>query len=123
MAEIHPSKKKIGILGGSFDPVHTGHLIIAQDAAECLGLSEVIFVPAAIPPHKQHVRQAAPEDRLKMLHLAVKEDPRFSVSDLELQRGGVSYTVDTLRDLTEIYPNSELILIVGSDTLLHLHNW
>jgi nicotinate-nucleotide adenylyltransferase len=123
MTEINPSEKKIGILGGSFDPVHIGHLIIAQDAAEHLGLSEVIFVPAAIPPHKQHVRQAAHEDRLNMLRLAVNEDPRFSVSDLEVQRGGISYTVDTVRDLKKIYPNDELILIVGSDTLLDLHNW
>ena len=117
------TSRRIGIMGGSFNPVHTGHLIIAQDAAERLELSEVLFIPAAIPPHKQHLRQVAAEHRLNMLRMAVESDIRFSVSDLELRRGGVSYTIDTVRSLKEEYPEDQLVLVIGSDTLVDLHNW
>ncbi|MDF7800506.1 nicotinate-nucleotide adenylyltransferase [Pontiellaceae bacterium B1224] len=117
------SVRRIGIFGGSFDPIHLGHLVIAQDAVEKLELSEVIFIPAAIPPHKQHLQQSAVEHRLNMLNLALETDLRFSVSEIELQRGGVSYTFDTICDLKSEYSNSELLLIVGSDTLVDLHNW
>jgi nicotinate-nucleotide adenylyltransferase len=123
MMESCPTKKKIGIIGGSFDPVHIGHLIIAQDAAERLELSEVIFVPAAIPPHKQHLQQADIEHRINMLKIALEGDIRISVSDIEMRRGGVSYTIDTVRELRALHPDSELVLIVGSDTLVDLHNW
>jgi nicotinate-nucleotide adenylyltransferase len=123
MMESYTTKKKIGIIGGSFDPVHIGHLIIAQDAAERLELSQVIFVPAAIPPHKQHLQQANIEHRVNMLQIALEGDIRFSVSDIEMRRGGVSYTIDTVRELKALHPDSELVLIVGSDTLVDLHNW
>jgi len=115
--------KRIGIIGGSFDPVHTGHLIIAQDAAEKLELSDVLFIPAAIPPHKQHLQQANADDRLNMLKLATEADLRFFVSDLEIMRGGVSYTIDTLRELKQEYPKDTLVLIIGADTLVELHTW
>lgn len=121
--ESYPAAKRIGMIGGSFDPVHVGHLIIAQDAIERLDLSEVIFIPAAIPPHKQHVQQMDSEHRMNMLRLATEGDRRFSVSDIEVQRGGVSYTVDTMHALAILHPDSELVLIVGSDTLVDLHNW
>lgn len=110
-------------MGGSFDPVHMGHLVIAQDAVEHLELSEVVFVPASIPPHKQHLLQVEPNHRLNMLRLAVEADIRFSVSDIEVERGGISYTVDTIRALKEKYAKDELFLIIGSDTLVDLHNW
>lgn len=115
--------KRIGIMGGSFDPVHIGHLVIAQDAIERLELSEVVFIPAAIPPHKQHIRQVDAEHRINMLKLALEQDLRFSVSDVELQRGGVSYTIDTARALKAERPDVEWMLIVGGDTLVELHNW
>jgi len=115
--------KRIGMIGGSFDPLHFGHLVIAQDALEHLGLSAVVFVPAARPPHKLHLQQVAAEHRLAMLRLAVELDDRFSVSDLEIRRGGVSYTVDTVRGLKRLQPDAEWVLIVGSDTLVDLHNW
>jgi len=115
--------KRIGMIGGSFDPLHFGHLVIAQDALEHLGLSEVVFIPAANPPHKLHLRQADARHRLEMARLAMKSDRRFSVSDLEIRRGGVSYTVDTVRDLKKVRPDAEWVLIVGSDTLVDLHNW
>ncbi len=110
-------------MGGSFDPVHIGHLVIAQDAAEKLELDEVVFVPASIPPHKRHLNQADANHRLEMLRLAVESDVRFSVSDVEIQRGGVSYTIDTVRELVEARPGTDWVLVVGSDTLVDLHNW
>lgn len=115
--------KRIGIIGGSFDPIHIGHLIIAQDAAEQLGLSEVVFIPTEIPPHKQQLQRADAGHRLKMLECAVKTNVQFSVSDIEVRRGGISYTVDTLEALCEYYPDATLLLIVGSDTLVELHTW
>ncbi len=123
MMESCPAAKRIGIIGGSFDPLHLGHLIIAQDAVEHLGLSEVVFIPAAIPPHKQQREQVVAEHRLAMLRLALEADTRFSVSDIEIRRGGVSYSVETIRGLKESRPEAEWVLIVGSDTLVDLHNW
>ena len=123
MMESRTAEKRIGIIGGSFDPVHMGHLVIAQDAAERLELSQVVFIPAAIPPHKQHLQRIDAEHRLNMLKLATETDLRFSVSDIEIQRGGVSFMVDTLRALHEIHHDADLFLIVGSDTLVDLHAW
>ena len=123
MTESRPPEKRIGIIGGSFDPPHLGHLIIAQDAVERLGLCEVVFIPAAVPPHKTHLRLARSGHRLNMLDLAVQNDDRFVVSDIEIVRGGVSYTVDTVAALKTIHPAADLFLIVGSDTLLELHTW
>ena len=117
------SVKRIGLIGGTFDPVHLGHLITAQDAVERFELDEVVFVPAAIPPHKQHLRHVEARHRLNMLKLAVEADLRFSVSDVEIRRGGVSYTYDTVKELCEAFPGVEWVLIVGSDTLVDLHTW
>ncbi len=123
MEQPLPEVKRIGIIGGSYDPVHLGHLIIAQDALERLELDEVVFIPASIPPHKQHLEQVSAEHRLNMLKLAVEADLRFSVSDIEIQRGGVSFTVDTVKALRQEHTDAEWILLVGSDTLIDLHNW
>nr|MDA3832359.1 nicotinate-nucleotide adenylyltransferase [Spirochaetales bacterium] len=114
---------RVGIIGGSFDPIHLGHLVIAQDAVERLELDEVVFIPAAIPPHKQHLERVGAEHRLRMVELAIEGDLRFSVSDMELVRGGVSYTIDTVQMLQESRPDVDWVLIVGSDTLVDLHNW
>jgi nicotinate-nucleotide adenylyltransferase len=110
-------------MGGSFDPVHIGHLITAQDALERFELDEVVFIPAAIPPHKQHLIRVNAEHRLNMLKLAADGDLRLSVSDREITRGGVSYTLDTLMALRGERPEVEWVLIIGSDTLVDLHNW
>jgi nicotinate-nucleotide adenylyltransferase len=115
--------RRIGIMGGSFDPVHMGHLVVAQDAVERLELSGIVFIPAAIPPHKQHLQQVDAGHRMNMLRLAVASDTRFSVSDIELRRGGVSYTIDTVHALKAEQPGVEWVLVVGSDTLVDLHNW
>jgi nicotinate-nucleotide adenylyltransferase len=114
---------KIGFLGGSFDPVHFGHLMAAQDAYEQYGLDRLIFVPAAQAPLKPNDVQSSSEDRLAMLKAAVEWDTRFEISDLELKRGGVSYTVDSARYFREQFPNDELYWIIGGDQLPQLHKW
>jgi len=114
---------KIGFLGGCFDPVHFGHLLAAQDAYEQHKLDRLILVPAARAPLKVNDSQSSPEDRLAMLRLAVEWDNRFEVSDLELKRGGVSYTVDSARHFRALYPNDQLYWIIGGDRLPSLHLW
>lgn len=115
--------ERIGVFGGSFDPVHMGHLTIAQDAVEQLELDRLIFVPAAIPPHKQGKTLADGQQRFEMLQLATESNLSFEVSNMELQRGGVSYTFDTMRQIQLEYPGAELFFIVGLDSLTILHSW
>jgi nicotinate-nucleotide adenylyltransferase len=120
---IGKSTERIGVFGGSFDPVHLGHLTVAQDAVEQLELDRLIFVPAAIPPHKQGKTLASGQQRLEMLQLATESNLRFEVSDMELQRGGVSYTIDTIKQIQFEHPGAELFFIVGLDSLTILHSW
>jgi nicotinate-nucleotide adenylyltransferase len=114
---------KIGLFGGSFDPVHHGHLIVGQAAAEALGLDELRFVPAREQPFKlgQHAAPAA--DRAAMLELAVQGAPRLSVERLELERPGPSYTVDTLRALVARQPGAAFTLLLGADAARELEDW
>ena len=114
---------KIGFLGGSFDPIHLGHLAIAQDALEGLGLDRVDFIPAAVSPLKGRELTATAAQRLEMVRLAVEGDARFGVQDLELRRGGTSYTVDTVRELRALYPGAELFWAIGADQLARLAEW
>jgi nicotinate-nucleotide adenylyltransferase len=114
---------KIGFLGGSFDPVHFGHLLAAQDAFEQHHLDRLILVPAAQAPLKPNDVQSSAADRLAMLRLATEWDKRFEVSDLELSRGGVSYTVDSARHFRSLYPHDQLYWIIGGDQLPKLHLW
>lgn len=114
---------KIGFLGGSFDPVHFGHLLAAQDAYEQHRLDRLIFVPAAQAPLKPNDVQSTTEDRLAMLRAAVGWDKRFEISDFELRRGGVSYTIDSARHFRALYPHDQLYWIVGGDQLPKLHLW
>ncbi|MCG3150022.1 MAG: Nicotinate-nucleotide adenylyltransferase [Verrucomicrobiae bacterium] len=116
-------KRKIGILGGTFNPIHLGHLLIAQDALEQVGLERVIFIPSATPPHKPLAGKVAAADRLKMVNLAIAGDPRFSVADLEIRRGGRSYSVETVAELRGHYPDLEFYFIIGADSLNELHLW
>lgn len=116
--------ERIGILGGTFNPPHLGHLVMALDALEAAGLDRVLFVPAAVPPHKVHLADiASAADRLEMTRLAVAAEPRFQVSDHEIRRGGISFTVDTVRALKAEHPGAELHLIIGGDTLRELPSW
>jgi nicotinate-nucleotide adenylyltransferase len=121
MSERKP--ERIGVFGGSFDPVHMGHLTIAQDAVEQLELNRLIFVPAAVPPHKQGKTLVEGRHRFEMLQLATETNLSFEVSDMELQRGGVSYTFDTMKQIQFEYPDAELFFIVGLDSLVELHLW
>lgn len=114
---------KIGILGGTFNPIHLGHLILAEEIKEKLGLRKVIFVPVFLPPHKEANHLASASKRLKMIKLAIKSNPAFSVSDIEIERQGRSYTIDTLKKFKEIYLNDELYFIAGSDLLKYLDEW
>jgi nicotinate-nucleotide adenylyltransferase len=111
---------RIGVYGGSFDPIHVGHLAIARAALESAKLDRVVFVPARQSPLKKYAPQAGAADRLAMLEAAVKDEPRFGISRVELEREGPSYTVDTLEALAK---EGELYLILGSDALSDLARW
>jgi nicotinate-nucleotide adenylyltransferase len=114
---------RIGIFGGTFDPPHNGHYEIARRAKEQLCLSKVVFVPAYIPPHKQNTVATKAADRLNMLKLLVKGGKSFAISDVEIKRHGISYTVDTLAAFRRKYPAAEIMLIIGADNLAQLHSW
>jgi len=114
----------IGVLGGTFDPIHHGHLLLARQAKEQFHLNKVLFVPTFIPPHKRERSDLAPaDDRFAMVRLAVKSDPAFEVSRIELDRGDVSYTSDTVRFLHQQYAQDRLFLIIGADSFKELPTW
>ena len=115
---------RIGVYGGSFNPPHLGHVRAARQARALLKLDRIIFIPAAIPPHKA-IATGSPDSRtrLALTQLAVAQEPGMEVSDLELRRGGPSYTVDTLRALRESYPHDELFLLMGTDMFLSFLTW
>ncbi|MFZ0039887.1 MAG: nicotinate-nucleotide adenylyltransferase [Solirubrobacteraceae bacterium] len=114
---------RLGILGGTFNPPHLGHMICAQEAYRELALDRVMLIPTRIPPHKSVEHEPGPEHRLELCRLAVAGDDRFEVSELELERDGPSYTVDTLNVLKSQAPNNELVLIVGGDIAAGLPQW
>jgi len=114
---------KIGILGGTFNPIHIGHLILAEEAREKLALDKVVFVPANLPPHKDSSDIAPASSRYSMIKDAIKSNRYFSVSDLEIKRDGRSYTIDTVKNFKNIYPKDELYFIIGSDLLKYLDEW
>jgi nicotinate-nucleotide adenylyltransferase len=112
---------RVGVLGGSFNPVHYGHLLLADEVVEALGLERLLFVPAASPPHKPAAQLAPAAARYEMVRLAIAGYPRFAVSDLELRRSGPSYTVDTLQALAA--RGDTLFYVLGSETFLDLLTW
>ena len=114
---------RLGILGGSFDPPHVGHLLAASDAYEELALDRLIFVPAAAQPLKEGRLMASPEERLRMVHLTADGDPRFSVSATEIDRIGLSYTVETLALYADRYPDAARFFLVGADAFATLAQW
>ena len=116
-------KRRIAFYGGSFDPVHIGHLQMARAAADHLRLHRIYFVPAAQNPLKEEGPLASPSDRLEMLRLAIRDEPSFSIWEGELGREGPSYTLDTIEHLERVYPNSHLFWIIGSDQLPGLPYW
>jgi len=116
-------RRRVGVMGGTFDPIHHGHLVAAQEAASALDLNPVLFIPVWQPPHKSEEPTASPEDRACMVRLAVADNPLFEVSTLEIERSGRSYTVDTLQRLAELYQGADLHFIVGMDSLAELPKW
>jgi nicotinate-nucleotide adenylyltransferase len=114
---------KIGFLGGSFDPVHFGHLIAAQDVYEQYHFDRLFLVPAAQAPLKAQDMQSVTEDRLAMLRAACEWDHRLEIADYELNKGGVSYTIDSVRHFRQQFPHDELFWIIGGDQLPLLHKW
>lgn len=115
---------KIGLFGGTFDPIHWGHLRSAEEVSEVFGLERVDFIPASIPPHKRGRTTTPPEDRLQMVRLAVARNPRFSVSKIELERPGPSYTIDTIREYHDrLEDGDELFFIIGLDAFREIGTW
>lgn len=114
---------RIGILGGSFDPIHVGHLILAEQSREQARLDEVWLIPSAVAPHKRSGPTASGKQRLEMVQLAISGNESFRASNRELERGDVSYTVDTLRLLVARHPDHEWFLIVGGDSAAQLDTW
>ena len=113
--------KKYGIFGGSFNPIHYGHLMICEYIKEEMGLDKVIFIPTGNPPHKDLGVSA--EDRYEMVRLAISPNPDFEISDIETTRVNLSYTVDTIRELKEIYKEEKLYFLIGLDSLFQLKTW
>lgn len=117
------SRKRVGIFGGSFDPIHIGHLLIAETATEAASLDQVRLVPAAKSPLKPHGPAASSRARLEMTSLAISGNSRFHVDDIEIRREGISYTVDTLQELVSQNPDWDLFLIVGADSIERFSQW
>lgn len=118
-----PGRRRLGVMGGTFDPIHHGHLVAAQEVAAQFGLDEVVFVPTGQPWQKSHRSVSAAEDRYLMTVIATAENPHFSVSRLDIDRKGLTYTIDTLRELHELNPDSDLFFITGADALGQILTW
>lgn len=116
-------RKRLALYGGTFDPPHIGHLLIAESAWDQLELEKVFFVPAYIPPHKRGRKYTTAVERLRMLELAVHDNPHFAILDLEVKRKGISYTVETLTAVRKEYPQYDIFLILGSDNLAQFFTW
>ncbi len=114
---------KIAMFGGSFNPIHNGHIMLAKAFAKELSLDKLLIIPTYIPPHKLGDYSVSPEQKLDMCRLAVKDIPFAEVSDIEIKRQGASYTYMTLQELKKIHPHDELYLITGADMFMTIHQW
>ena len=114
---------RLGVLGGTFDPPHVGHLLAASDAFEALSLDRLLFVPAKVPPFKSRTVQASADQRQHMLELTLGDDPRFQASRIELDRDGLSFTVDTLEALQRETPGGSLFMLIGEDLASQIASW
>lgn len=120
----HPSPLKLGLLGGSFNPIHNGHLAVASEVRDRLGLDRVLFIPAGDPPHKRNGSLAPAMHRYEMVRLAIAGTPSFDLSDIEVRREGKSYSIDTVRTLElQFGPATDLYFLIGLDAFLDIHNW
>ncbi|MDI6829709.1 MAG: nicotinate-nucleotide adenylyltransferase [Actinomycetota bacterium] len=117
-------RRRIGVMGGTFDPIHTGHLVTAEEALHQFGLDEVLFIPSGHPPHKEDRESLDPESRYLMAVIATADNPRFRVLRMELERPGPSYTIDTVRELRRLYgPGTDIFFITGADAILEILTW
>ncbi|MFF7632130.1 nicotinate-nucleotide adenylyltransferase [Kitasatospora sp. NPDC008050] len=128
MGESRPTveprrRERLGVMGGTFDPIHHGHLVAASEVASAFHLDEVIFVPTGQPWQKSGTAVSSPEDRYLMTVIATAENPQFSVSRIDIDRGGATYTVDTLRELRAQHPDADLFFITGADALAQILSW
>ena len=114
---------RIGLFGGTFDPVHLGHLLVAQTAKEELGLSRIFFIPAAQSPFKPDRRSAPANERVRLLRLALASHPEYEIDEQEISRGGVSYTIDTVRSYAEKFSGAQLFYLIGADHVPSLPKW
>jgi nicotinate-nucleotide adenylyltransferase len=117
------SNMNIGLFGGSFDPVHLGHLLVAQAAREELGLARIFFIPAAQSPFKPDTRPAPAKERLRLLRLALAGQPHFEIDEQEIDRGGVSYTIETVRNYQSRHSNAQIFYLIGADHVPQLPTW
>jgi nicotinate-nucleotide adenylyltransferase len=116
--------KRIGVMGGTFDPIHNGHLVTAEEAWQQFQLDQVLFMPSGHPPHKEDRKSLDPEDRYLMTVIATASNPHFKVSRMEVDRGGPSYTIDTVHEMHRIYgKNTEVFFITGADAILEILTW
>jgi nicotinate-nucleotide adenylyltransferase len=118
-----PSHPRLGLYGGSFDPVHCGHLLVAQAACEELELARLFFIPAAQSPFKPQEKPAEPEDRLRLLRLALSGQPQYEIDEQEVKRGGRSFTIDTVHDYSRRFPEAQLFCLIGADHVATLPTW
>jgi nicotinate-nucleotide adenylyltransferase len=115
--------KKVGIMGGTFNPIHYGHLFLAENAYEQIGLDQILFMPSKNPPHKAKPEDITEQQRSDMISLAIMDNPHFALSTMEMEREGMTYTSDTLTILVKDHPNTEFYFIVGADSLFMMQNW
>jgi nicotinate-nucleotide adenylyltransferase len=121
--QLETRNMKLGIFGGSFDPVHLGHLLVAQAAMEELGLDKLFFVPAAVSPFKPENKMAPAEIRLQLLRLALAGKTNCEIDEQEIRRGGISYSIETLRDYAKRFPGAKLFYLIGADNIAKLSEW
>ncbi len=114
---------KIGIMGGTFDPIHLGHLFLAQEVISTYALDKVIFVPSKIGPHKINTVKTTPQLRYQMVRCAIADNPDFEVSDIEIKRAGISYTIDTAHHFRKAYSAAEIFFITGADAIVEIETW
>jgi len=120
---MNKSEISIGIMGGTFNPIHYGHLVAAEEAREQFNLKEIVFVPCARPPHKNQQDIISPEDRYKMTCLAIRSNKYFKSSDIEIKREGMSYSEDTIIEFKKIYKDAKIFFITGADAIAEINTW
>lgn len=116
-------KARIGLMGGTFDPIHNGHLLLAENSRKTFNLDKIIFMPAGIPPHKKDKHLSSNTHRYNMTLLAINSNRHFFLSDMELKKEGISFTIDTIKYLKSLYIDTEIYFILGSDSLFQIDTW